>query len=125
VVNSCTIRPKVLKTKRLFKKGVYMKVSIYDWDKTPIDQIAHLTYEVLQNSPATRRKDRTLKGITNLFNTLEFGEFFTGEPVVICAHDNNQVIGWLMVCATGAKTAEIIPLRRWGECSCRLDWYSS
>lgn len=85
-----------------------MKVSIHEWREV-IDTIAELTYEVLQHSPSTRRKDRTVEGVTNWFRALEFDEFFTGTPVVVLAHDKGKAIGWLMLCSTGSKTAEVVP----------------
>lgn len=85
-----------------------MNISIHDWQEVDIQEIAQLTYEVLQHSSATRYK-QTLEGITHWFNTLTFDEPFTGSPVIVLAHEERNLIGWLMLCNTGSKTAEAVP----------------
>lgn len=85
-----------------------MKVSIHDWQEVNIKDIAQLTYEALQYSPLTRRRGQTVEEITEWLHTLEFDEEFTGSPVVVSAHEEGRLIGWLMLNTIGS-TAEVVP----------------
>lgn len=96
---------------KVHKGSGTMITSIHEWQDVDIQEVAQLTYEVLQHSPVTRRKSRTVEGVVSWLNALEFPEFFTGSPVVVLARERDTLIGWLMLCTTGSKTAEVVP---WG-----------
>lgn len=83
-----------------------MKTSVCDWQDVNIEDIAALTYDVLQHS--ARRADRTVERVATWLRNLTFDKPFTGTPAVIQAHEGEKVIGWLMLCTIG-KTAEVVP----------------